>query len=66
MQVELRNPSRTLEVEGPVRVQALLDRLGIPRESVLVIRDRELVPGDAVLADHDHVEIRPVISGGAA
>jgi len=64
MQVTLRNPKRTIEVAGPVRVSALLDRLDINRESVLVIRNETLVPGDEVLADGDAVEIRPVISGG--
>ena len=66
MQVHLRNPTRHVDVEGPIRVQQLLERLDVNRESVLVIRDRELVPGDALLQDSDVVEIRPVISGGAA
>jgi sulfur carrier protein len=66
MQVTLRNPKRTIEVGGPVRVSALLAQLGVDRESVLVIRNDTLVPGDAVLADADAVEIRPVISGGAS
>jgi sulfur carrier protein len=65
MKVLLRNPSRELDVAGPIRVDTLLGRLDINRESVLVIRNRELVPGDAELADDDEVEIRPVISGGA-
>lgn len=65
MKVLLRNPRRELEVGGPIRVDTLLVRLEINRESVLVIRNRELVPGDAELADDDEVEIRPVISGGA-
>ncbi len=64
MKVLLRNPSRELDVEGPMSVVKLLARLGVNRESVLVIRDRTLVPGDAQLADSDVVEIRPVISGG--
>jgi sulfur carrier protein len=64
VQVTLRNPKRVLEVAGPLRVHALLDRLELNRESVLVIRGDTLVPGDILLDDADTVEIRPVISGG--
>jgi sulfur carrier protein len=64
VKVLLRNPRRELEVDGPIRVIALLDRLELNRESVLVIREDTLVPGDALLEDHDQIEIRPVISGG--
>jgi sulfur carrier protein len=66
VKVVLRNPRRELEVPGPMRVLALLDRLELNRETVLVIRGDTLVPGDATLEDGDTVEIRPVISGGAA
>jgi sulfur carrier protein len=66
VQVTLRNPKRVVEVAGPVRVHALLDRLELNRESVLVIRGDTLVPGDALLDDADAIEIRPVISGGAS
>lgn len=65
MRVLLRNPSRELEVPGPLRAGALLERLGIPAETVLLIAGDTLVTGDAVLADDGVVEIRPVISGGA-
>ncbi len=66
MRVVLRNPRRELEMPGPVRVSALLDRLDVNRESVLVIRNETLVPGDTTLNEDDTVEIRPVISGGFA
>jgi sulfur carrier protein len=63
--VHLHNPKRDLEVPGPLRVNDLVKRLGLNRESVLVIRGDTLVTGDAKLDDADEVEIRPVISGGA-
>ena len=66
MRVELRNPSRMLEIAGPLSVVALLRRLDIDRETVLVISDGTLVPGDAHLEADAEVEIRPVISGGAS
>jgi sulfur carrier protein len=66
MRVLLRNPRRELELAGPLSVVKLLDQLDLNRESVLVVRGDTLVPGDAVLDDDDVVEIRPVISGGAA
>ena len=65
MQVLLRNPRRELEVAGPLRVHALLARLEVHRDTVLVIRGDTIVPGDGLLEDDDVVEIRPVISGGA-
>ncbi len=65
MKVVLRNPRRELAIPGPMSVTKLLGRLEIVRESVIVIRGGTLVPGDAVLADDDEIEIRPVISGGA-
>lgn len=65
MKVHLRNPSRTVEFDGPITIASLLVKLDLNRESVLVIRGGTLVPGDARLEDDDEVEIRPVISGGS-
>lgn len=63
--MHLRNPNRTEEHQGPVLVSVLLERLDINRESVLVIRNGAIIPGDTRLEDSDEIEIRPVISGGA-
>lgn len=64
MKVLLRNPSREIELAGPIRVNDLMGKLGLNRESVLVISDGTLVAGDALIDAGATVEIRPVISGG--
>ena len=62
----MRNPKREVEFPGPVSLTAVLNKLDLHRESVLVIRGDTLVPGDAMLDDDDVIEVRPVISGGSA
>lgn len=64
MIVILRNPTREVTVAGPRAAGRVLEDLGLAREAHLVIRNGTLVPGDAVLAEDDVIEIRPVISGG--
>ncbi len=64
MKVLLRNPHREVEFDGPLQVDVILRRLAIDRETVLVIIDGTLVPGDALVASDAVVEVRPVISGG--
>jgi sulfur carrier protein len=66
VQIVLRNPRREVELRGPLTVEAVLRQLDIERETVLVIRGDTLVAVDTLLDDGDRVEIRPVISGGAA
>ncbi|MBX6722398.1 MAG: MoaD/ThiS family protein [Dactylosporangium sp.] len=64
MKIRLHNPKRETEIQGRLSADELCRRLGLNRESVLIIRGDELVTGDAVLDDGDTVEVRPVISGG--
>ncbi len=65
MLVVMRNPRRELELPAPKNVAQLLRDLDVVAESVIVIRNDELVTKDATLHDADRVEIRPVMSGGA-
>ena len=66
MKVRLRNPDREVEVVGGRPVGAVLDELGVDPDTVLVIREGALVTRETRLEDDDDIEIRPVISGGAA
>jgi sulfur carrier protein len=65
MRVKLRNPDRVVEIAGPRRVANVLEELGVPSESVLVIRDATLLTRDEQVADEDEIEVRPVLSGGS-
>jgi sulfur carrier protein ThiS len=62
----MRNPDREVDVAGPQTVKAVLAELGVDPDTVLVIRDRELITREERLEDADLIEVRPVISGGAS
>ncbi len=64
MKVILRNPRREIAVDGKRRVKDLLVELEILPSTVLVIRDNELLTGDAMVGGDDVLEVRPVMSGG--
>lgn len=64
MKVKLRNPDREVEVAGERKVHDLLGELGINPDTVLVIRERELLTREDRLREQDEIEVRPVISGG--
>ncbi len=65
MKVILRNPRRELDIEGDATVRDVLRRLDIIPDTVLVIREGELLLKTDQLTDADTIELRPVISGGA-
>jgi uncharacterized protein (TIGR00269 family) len=65
VKVRLRNPDREVEVAGERKVHDVLGELGINPDTVLVIRERELLTREDRVAEADLIEIRPVISGGA-
>jgi tRNA-5-methyluridine54 2-sulfurtransferase len=65
MRVRLRNPDRDVELAGARPVRAVLAELSIDPDTVLVIRERNLLTREDWLEDEDEIEVRPVISGGA-
>ena len=64
MKVVLRNPRREVEVAGNSTVSEVLRALDVIPETVLVIRDGELLMKTDAVFDDDTIELRPVISGG--
>jgi sulfur carrier protein ThiS len=66
VRVKLRNPDRELEVVGDRTVRDVLAELDIDPDTVLVIRERELLTREDRVGELDLLEIRPVISGGSA
>ena len=63
--MRLRNPDREVEVAGGRTVRDVLDDLGVHPDTVLVIREGQLVTRHDRVAERDEIEVRPVISGGA-
>ncbi len=65
MNVRLEPQGKALSLAGRRRVADLIQALGVTPGTVLVIRGDELLTDDEVVEDHDDVEVRAVISGGA-
>lgn len=66
MQVRLEPQGKVLTISGRRRVGDLVQSLGILAGTVMVIRGDELLTDDEFLNDDDAIELRAVISGGAA
>jgi sulfur carrier protein len=64
MKILLHHPTREAALTGPKKVFQVLRELGILPDTVLVIRNDELIAEDEVVSDSDTIEVRPVISGG--
>jgi len=66
MQVRLEPQGKQLTIAGRKRVGDLVQSLGIIAGTVMVIRGDELLTDDEFVDDADTIEVRAVISGGAA
>jgi sulfur carrier protein ThiS len=66
MRVHLHPQGRTVELAGRRSVARLLAELQILPGTVMVIRGGELLLDREMVEDGDDIELRAVISGGAA
>ena len=66
MQVRLEPQGTQVTIAGRRRVGDLVQSLGIIAGTVMVIRGDELLTDDEFVDDADTIELRAVISGGAA
>ena len=66
MRVHLHPQRRTVEVAGRRSVSRLLAELGVLPGTAMVIRRDELLLDGEMVEEEDEIEIRAVISGGAA
>jgi sulfur carrier protein ThiS len=66
MRVHLHPQHRTVEIAGRRRVAQLLAELGVLPGTAMVIRGDLLLTDGEVVEDGEEVEVRAVISGGAA
>jgi sulfur carrier protein ThiS len=66
MRILLRPQSRTVDLAGRRTVARLLRDLGVVPGTAMVIRNDTLLLDGEMLEDEDEIEVRAVISGGAA
>jgi len=64
MPMKVKYQGKVTEVKGNCRVKEVLRELGINPETVLVVREGELLTEDTRLSEDDQIEIISVISGG--
>lgn len=66
MRVHLHPQGRTVELTGRRSVARLLAELQVLPGTAMVIRDGQLLLDREMVEDGDDIEVRAVISGGAA
>jgi sulfur carrier protein len=64
MEIFIEKDNRTLRKRFRGKARNLLKDLKISTETVIVVRNNELVTEDETLTDNDRIKILSVISGG--
>jgi sulfur carrier protein ThiS len=62
--IKIKYRKQEWELEGEYTVRQAVEKIGLNLESLLVVRDGELIVEDTRLRDGDEVRLVAVISGG--
>ncbi|OWZ84787.1 MoaD/ThiS family protein [Natranaerobius trueperi] len=60
----MKTSNKTFELSGSKKVSEILKELDLNSESVLVVKDGELLTRDRLVKDEEIIEIISVVSGG--
>jgi sulfur carrier protein len=60
--IEKTNTKKNIKFKGTVK--AILKKLNVNIEEVIVVKNGELVSEDDIIADKDRIKILSVVSGG--
>ena len=64
--IKIRYRKQEWELDGKFSVRQAIEAVGLDLESVLAVRDGELITEDTRLLDGDEIRLVAVISGGLA
>jgi sulfur carrier protein ThiS len=62
--IKLKYRKQEWELESGLTVRQAIEAVGLNPQSVLAVRDGELITDDTPLSDEDEVRLVAVISGG--
>lgn len=64
MEIQIDKPKKNIKKEFNGTVNELLIELKLNKETVIVVRNGELVTEDEILKNNDRIKILSVVSGG--
>ena len=62
--IERENKSRNIEIDNPISIKLLLKKLDISSESVILIKNNDIVLEDELITNDDELKLLSVVSGG--
>ncbi|HII53722.1 hypothetical protein COX84_05150 [Candidatus Micrarchaeota archaeon CG_4_10_14_0_2_um_filter_49_7] len=64
MKISYNGRQLNLKVKGKITAGKALQKLNIPKESVIVVMGKKVIPDNELLNDKDKIELLRTFSGG--